>query len=86
MRRIALMLLLTGVAGCAVRDGNKTGEAPVWYPAFIVRDANTTQQWGGQDIYGQQTYRVDPKKQPSIGSPGNSQPVNPPDSLDVAAK
>jgi hypothetical protein len=81
MRRFVLALLGVGMlSGCVARDGNKPGEAPLWYPAFVVRDANTTQGWGGQDIYGVQTNRVDPKKQPSIGAPGNELPVNPPDS------
>lgn len=86
MRRFVLTLIASGAglavgSGCVSKDGSHPGEAPIWYPAFVVRDANTTQQWGGQDIYGQQTNRVDRTKQPSIGSPDSQQPVNPPDSL-----
>lgn len=86
MRRF--LIAMAGVAlltGCVTQDGSGKGEAPIWYPAFVVRDAKTTQQWGGQDIYGVQTNRVDQTKQPSIGSPGNSQPVNPPDSVRTGA-
>jgi hypothetical protein len=90
MRRLVLTLIASGAglvvaSGCVSKDGGHAGEAPLWYPAFVVRDANTTQQWGGQDIYGQQTNRVDRTKQPSIGSPDSQQPVNPPDTLAVPA-
>jgi hypothetical protein len=86
MRRLVLTLIASGTAlvvgsGCVAKGTSRTGEAPIWYPAFVVRDANTTRQWGGQDIYGQQTNRVDRTKQPSIGSPDSGLPVNPPDSL-----
>src|SRR5947209_15137388 len=85
---IRILLALMGLAmlsGCVVQDGNKRGEAPIWYPAFVVRDANTTQQWGGQDIYGVQTGRIDRSQQPAIGAPRNAQPVNPPDSTRTGA-
>lgn len=85
MRRLLFTFLLLPLAGCVVHDGNQQGEAPIWYPAFAVREGNTTREWGGQNIYGVQTHNVDPKKQSSIGSPGNSLPVNPPDSLKTSS-
>lgn len=77
MRSHVFAIIAVGLAcasGCAVKDNTVRGTpAPAWWPAFLVRDSDTTQQWGGQTIYGTQTNRVDTSQQPAIGPNPNGQ-------------
>jgi hypothetical protein len=49
MATVAGILLCT-VSGCVVHDSS-TEQAPMWWPAFMVRQSQTSCHWG-QSIYG----------------------------------
>jgi hypothetical protein len=55
MRHVAIVsmagLLLCTLSGCVVHNSLQE-QAPMWWPAFMVQQNQTTDQWGGQDIYG----------------------------------
>lgn len=51
-------LLVCSLSGCVVHDHN-TEQAPMWWPAFMVRQGATEDQWGGQSIYGGDRWKVD---------------------------
>jgi hypothetical protein len=57
MRQVTLTivtgLMLCTLGGCVVHDNKSAAaEAPMWWPAFMVRQNATEDQWGGQSIYG----------------------------------
>jgi hypothetical protein len=55
MRHIAIVmmagLMLCTLSGCVVHN-NQQEQAPIWWPAFLVQQDQTSDQWGNQSIYG----------------------------------